>query len=127
MKKEDDPNTKGCILLVEDDLIQQKIVASILRSDGYEVEIAGDGIIALMKLAKNKFNLILSDINMPNFDGIQLIEYLNQNNINIPLIFLTSLQDSETLEQTRKLGAKEFLNKPVNRATLLEKISSIIV
>lgn len=127
VKREDDPNTKGCILLVEDDLIQQKIVASILRSDGYEVEIAGDGIIALMKLAKNKFNLILSDINMPNFDGIQLIEYLNQNNINIPLIFLTSLQDSETLEQTRKLGAKEFLNKPVNRATLLDKISSIIV
>jgi predicted GH43/DUF377 family glycosyl hydrolase len=120
------PSVKGRILLVEDDLIQQKIVASILRADGYEVEIAGDGIVALMKLSKSEFNLVVSDINMPNFDGIQLIEYLNQNNIHIPLIFLTSLHDTETLEQTRQLGAKDFLNKPVNRALLLEKISSVI-
>ncbi|MDO9511742.1 MAG: response regulator [Bacteroidales bacterium] len=117
--------TRKKILLVEDDQIQQKIVASILRSDNYDVEIAADGIIALMQLTKSPFDLILSDINMPNFDGIQMLEYLNQNNIRIPVVFLTSIQEAEIQQTTLQLGAKAILYKPVNRALLINKIREL--
>lgn len=116
----------GRILLVEDDLIQQKIVASLLRSNGYEVEIAGDGVVALIKLGSGSFDMILSDINMPNFDGLQLLEYLRQNKIDIPVLFLTSVKLEEIEKTVRQYGAKDVLNKPVNRELLLKRIKEIL-
>ena len=113
-------------MLVEDDLIQQKISASLLRSNGYEVEIAGDGVVALIQLAKGHFDMVLSDINMPNFDGIQLLEYLNQNNIRIPVMFLTSMRYEEIENQVKHLGAQNVLNKPVDRVLLLSRIKEMI-
>ncbi len=117
----------GRILLVEDDLIQQKIVASLLRSNGYEVEIAGDGVVALIKLGSGPFDMILSDINMPNFDGLQLLEYLRQNKIEIPVVFLTSVKLEEIENTVKQYGAKDVLNKPVNRELLLKRIKEIII
>jgi predicted GH43/DUF377 family glycosyl hydrolase len=113
------------ILLVEDDIIQQKIAASLLRTNGYEVEIAGDGVVALIQLSKSNFDLVLSDVNMPNFDGIQLLEYLKQNNIDIPVMFLTSMNYEEIENKIKAYGIKEILNKPINRTLLLEKIGSL--
>lgn len=114
------------ILLVEDDIIQQKIIASILRSDGFDVDIAGDGVIALMQISKSRFDLIVSDINMPNFDGIQMLEYINQNSIKIPIVFLTSIQEEEIHSKTIELGAQAIMQKPVNRELLLTKIREIV-
>jgi predicted GH43/DUF377 family glycosyl hydrolase/CheY-like chemotaxis protein len=125
LPKEEEVKT-GRILLVEDDLIQQKIVASLLRSNGYEVEIAGDGIVALIKLGSGPFDMILSDINMPNFDGLQLLEYLRQNKIEIPVVFLTSVKLEEIETTVKQYGAKDVLNKPVNRELLLKRIREII-
>jgi CheY-like chemotaxis protein len=126
ISKEEEEKT-GRILLVEDDLIQQKIVASILRSNGYEVEIAADGIVALIKLSSGPFDMILSDINMPNFDGLQLLEYLRQNKIEIPVLFLTSVKLEEIEKTVKQYGARDVLNKPVNRELLLKRIREIIV
>ncbi len=126
LPKEEEVKT-GRILLVEDDLIQQKIVASLLRSNGYDVEIAGDGIVALIKLGSGPFDMILSDINMPNFDGLQLLEYLRQNKIEIPVVFLTSVKLEEIEKTVKQYGAKDVLNKPVNRELLLKRIREIIV
>ncbi len=113
------------ILLVEDDIIQQKITASLLRTNGYEVEIAGDGVVALIQLSKSHFDLVLSDVNMPNFDGIQLLEYLKQNNIQIPVMFLTSMKYEEIENKIKAYGIQEILGKPVNRTILLEKIGRL--
>lgn len=118
--------TKGRILLVEDEVINQKIVANILKSDNYEVEVAPDGIVALMQIAKEKFDLILSDINMPNFDGYQLLDYINQNNINIPVVFMSGFTSEEDEIKGLKLGAVEYIKKPIDKDLLLLRLHNIL-
>lgn len=119
-------DTRARILVVEDEVVYQKIIASILRSGGYEVEIAPDGIIALIQVSKGKFDLILSDIAMPNFDGYQLLDYISDNNINIPVVLLSGFTSKEEEAKGLKMGAIEYIKKPVDREVLLLRIENIL-
>ena len=114
------------ILVVDDEVINQKIIGSILKSAGYDVDIASDGVIALMQIAKEKYDLVLSDIAMPNLDGYQMLEYMKQHNINIPLIFLSGHTSSEHEERGLKMGAAEYIKKPVDPKLLLIRIAKIL-
>lgn len=114
------------ILLVEDDTINQKIVTEILRTKNIKVTFATDGVNALMEIAKGKFDVVLSDINMPNFDGFQLLEYMKEKNIDIPVIFLTGLKDESLELKSLKMGAVDYIRKPVDRDLLLLKLEKII-
>ena len=125
-KAEDIESDKGRILVVEDEVMNQKIIASILRSGGYEVEVAPDGIVALMQIAKGKFDLILSDIAMPNFDGYQLLDYIKENNIKIPVVFLSGFTSEEEEAKGLKMGAIEYIKKPVDREVLLLRLENIL-
>lgn len=118
--------SKARILLVEDEVINQKIVSKILKTEGYEVEVAPDGIIALMQIAKEKFDLILSDIAMPNFDGYQLLEYMKQNNIEIPVVFISGYTSEEDEIKGLKLGAVEYIKKPIDKELLLLRLQKIL-
>ena len=114
------------VLLVEDDRINQKVVKEILRARNYKVVIATDGVNALMEIAKGHFDVVLSDINMPNFDGFQLLEYMNEKNIDIPVIFLTGLKDESLETKSLRLGAVDYIRKPLDRELLLLKLGKII-
>jgi len=117
---------KPRILVVEDETINQKIIAAILKSAGYEVVIAPDGIAALMQISKQHFDLILSDIAMPHFDGYQLLDYLNQNNIKIPVVLISG-HTSETAEiKGLKMGAVEYIKKPIDKDLLTLRIANIL-
>ena len=118
--------SKARILVVEDEVINQKMISGILKSDGYEVEIAPDGIIALMKIATGSFDVILSDIAMPNFDGYQMLEYLNENNIKIPLIFLSGHSSIDDEVKGLSLGAADYIKKPVDRNILLMRLDKLL-
>ena len=122
--KLDKTNTR--ILVVDDEVINQKIIGSILKSAGYDVDIASDGVIALMQIAKEKYDLVLSDIAMPNLDGYQMLEYMKGHNINIPLIFLSGHTSSEHEEKGLKMGAAEYIKKPVDPKLLLLRIAKIL-
>jgi len=119
-------SSKARILVVEDEAINQKIIGNILKSDGYDVEIAPDGIIALMQITREPFDLILSDIAMPNLDGYQMLEYMKNNNINIPVIFLSGHTGPEYEAKGLRLGATEYIRKPVDRTLLLLRIEKIL-
>jgi predicted GH43/DUF377 family glycosyl hydrolase len=116
----------GNILLVEDDLINQKIVTNLLRNLNYRVSVADNGVSALMEIAKTKFDIVLSDINMPKFDGFQLLEYMNENEIQIPLIFMTSIEDESFEFKGLELGAVEYIKKPVNADVLSIKLKRLL-
>ncbi|OFY49426.1 MAG: glycosidase [Bacteroidetes bacterium GWF2_41_31] len=118
--------TKACILIVEDELINQKIISAILKTAGYEVEVAPDGIVALMQIAKKKFDLILSDISMPHFDGYQLLEYINENKIDIPVVFLSGHTSMEDEIKGLKMGAIEYIRKPIDKDLLLLRLNKIL-
>lgn len=114
------------ILVVEDDMINQKIIKELLIKKNYNVTVASDGIGALMEIVKSKFDVIVSDINMPNFDGFQLLIYMNENNINIPVIFVTSLTEEKFELRGLELGAVEYIKKPVNPELLGLKLERIL-
>ncbi len=79
-----------------------------------------------MQIAKGKFDLILSDIAMPNFDGYQLLEYINENNIKIPVVFLSGFTSKEDEAKGLKMGAIEYIKKPVDRDVLLLRLGNIL-
>ena len=125
-KEKGEATAKGKILVVEDEALNQKIISGMLKSANYKVEIAPDGIVALMQIAKEKFDLILSDISMPNFDGYQLLEYLKQNNIDIPVAFMTSFTSKEEEIKGLQMGAVEYIKKPIDNELLLLKLEKIL-
>jgi CheY-like chemotaxis protein len=122
---EDPIRTSGpmaTILVVEDEIVTQRLTRKILEERGYDVIVAEDGVDALMVLGKINFDLILCDINMPNLDGFKLVEFLNTKNIFIPIIFITVREDVEDEIRGLALGAKDYIRKPVNRDLLLLRI-----
>jgi CheY-like chemotaxis protein len=110
------------ILVVEDEIVTQRLMRKILEERGYEVVVAADGVEALMTLSNMKFDLIVCDINMPNMDGFKLLEFLNQKDILIPVIFVTVREDVEDEIKGLALGAKDYIRKPINRDLLLLRI-----
>jgi len=118
LKKEEPP----LILIVDDDDLTQKLISRLLENRGYRVTIAGDGIEALLCLGKEEFGLILSDINMPNLDGFKLLEMLGQKGIKAPVIFMTSRLDPKDEAMGFKLGAMDYIKKPIQKEILLLRV-----
>jgi two-component system, chemotaxis family, chemotaxis protein CheY len=108
------------ILVVDDSATVRKFVSVSLSMQGFTVVSACDGMDALEKLPSGKFNLVITDLNMPNMDGFGLIRALreNQEYREIPIIILTSLADEANKELGSKLGVQSYLIKPFS----LEKI-----
>ena len=124
------PETKtgdqASILLVEDDEDTRKLIARLLENRGYTVSISQDGIDALLYLGKKHFDLILSDINMPNLDGFKLLEMMNQKGIKAPVIFLTSRTTPEDEQRGFELGAMDYIKKPIQKEILLLRVKSAL-
>ncbi len=103
------PETKtepqASILLVDDDEDTRKLIARLLENRGYTVTISQDGIDALLYLGKKHFDLILSDVNMPNLDGFKLLEMMNQKGIKAPVIFLTARTGAEDERRGVRIGS----------------------
>jgi CheY-like chemotaxis protein len=113
------------ILVVEDEPVTQRLIKKILEDRGYGVVIACDGIDALMELGKRDFDLILSDLSMPNLDGFKLLDFINMKSIKAPIIFLTGSDDVEDEIKVLALGAKDYIRKPINRDLLLLRVSKV--
>jgi len=117
---------KGRVLVAEDEVINQKMIAGILKAEGYDVEIAPDGIVAIMQIGRGNFDVILSDIAMPNFDGYQMLEFIRKNNIDIPVIFLTGHTNPADEAKGLALGAADYIHKPIERNILLLRLERLL-
>jgi predicted GH43/DUF377 family glycosyl hydrolase len=117
---------KGKILVVEDEPINQRMVEGILKSAGYEVRVAPDGIVAMTEIIKEDFDLVLTDIAMPNLDGYQLLEYIKNNNIDIPVAFMTGYTSEQEEVKGLKMGAVDYIRKPIDRQLLLLKLEKLL-
>lgn len=126
MGRRKEGKAKARVLVVEDEVINQKVIAGILKADGYEVEIAPDGIVALMQISKGRFDVILSDIAMPNFDGYQMLEFLKSNKIGIPVVFLSGHTSPEDEAKGLSLGAADYIRKPIDRNLLLLRLQRLL-
>jgi len=118
--------SQTAILLVEDDKDNQALVRRYLEGQGYAVTIADDGIDALMQLGRTKFDLILSDVNMPNLDGFKLVEAAKQKKVDTPIVMLTAETDEASELKGFELGVTAYLRKPIKKELFLLRIKKIL-
>lgn len=114
------------ILLVEDDTYFIEVLELMLMRDGHQVSMAADGVAALLWLAEHQADLIITDLMMPNMDGMTLIHELKNQNIGTPVIVMSGGQRSNPEElcqdAARKLGFKASLTKPFTRVILRQAV-----
>lgn len=108
------------ILVAEDDADTRALIARVLENQGYAVTTAADGVEALARLAEGTFDLILSDVNMPNLDGLKLMELKAQKSIATPVIFFTAEEEGEA--RALALGAEDYIKKPVAKDVMVARV-----
>ncbi len=100
------------ILLLEDDIILQEIIEEFLIEKGYEVNSFINGEEALDNIEKKRYDMLLLDINVPEIDGFEIVEYLRNIKNTTPAIFITSLTNIKYLQKAFDIGANDYLKKP---------------
>ena len=116
------------ILVVDDSASVRQVVGMALRGAGYTVVEASDGKEALNKLDGQKFNLVISDVNMPNMDGISFLKEMKQkpNYKFTPVIMLTTEGADEKKREGQAAGAKAWIVKPFRPEQMLQAVSMLI-
>jgi CheY-like chemotaxis protein len=115
------PQSLGKVLVVEDNLINQRVAVIILSKLGYAAEVAGDGSEALEKLQKQHYDLILMDCQMPVMDGFEAthaIRALSSEVSKIPIIAVTANALAGQREKCLATGMNEYISKPINSELL---------
>ena len=117
---------KPHILLAEDDTNLGMVLKNYLELNDYEVELCRDGILALAAFRRQKFDICLLDIMMPNMDGFKLAEEIRDVDPDVPLFFLSAKTMKEDIISGYKLGADDYITKPFDSEVLLHKIKAIL-
>jgi len=106
--------TRRRILIVDDELSVRQSLQEWFLEDGFDVETAEDGNIALQRLNRGPFDIILVDLKMPGMDGITLQRRIREVDQNATIIILTAYASVDTAVQALKLGAFDYVTKPVD-------------
>ena len=120
--------TKVKILVVDDFSTMRRIVRNLLKELGYtNVEEAEDGAVALQKLQGGGFDFVVSDWNMPNMDGLTLLQRVRADAAlkHLPVLMITAEAKKENIIAAAQAGASGYIVKPFTAATLNEKLSKI--
>ena len=112
------------ILVVDDEAPLRRVVASVLREEGYSVAEAGNGKEALDLLADTDANLVLLDMRMPVMDGWEFTESAKEQFPDVPILVMTAARDAE--KWAREVGAVGFLSKPFDLDHMLEEVAEHI-
>ena len=116
-------------LVVDDFSTMRRIVRNLLKESGYsEADEAEDGVAALQKLRNSKFDFVVSDINMPNMNGFQLLMEIKKDDKlkHIPVLMVTAEARKEDIVMAAQQGAAGYIVKPFTKATLEDKVSLIL-
>jgi DNA-binding NtrC family response regulator len=122
----------GNVLVIDDERSQREIMALILRSEKYEVDLASTAKEAVGKFQTGEFDLVLTDLKLPDTDGLGIVQRLFESNPMACVIIMTAYGSIDSAVQAMKLGALDYITKPLDREQLLiavkrafEKISLI--
>ena len=116
-------------LVVDDFSTMRRIVCNLLKESGFsEMEEAEDGTAALVKLRASKFDFVVSDINMPNVNGLELLGAMKKDEKlkHIPVLMVTAEARKEDILLAAQLGAAGYVVKPFTKAILEDKIIFIL-
>ena len=114
------------ILLLEDDHLLRKHIKKYFELKGYKVDAFADGEELLDKANLYDYDFFILDINVPNFNGYEILEYIKSKHINTPTIFISAYSDIENIKKAFKLGASDYLKKPFELAELELRMENIL-
>ena len=116
------------ILIVEDEASIRRVLVKILSEEdkSHEIYEAEDGLIALNKIKKENFDLVLCDVKMPKMDGIEVLEFTKKIKPEIPIIMISGHGDLETAVDSMKKGAYDYISKPPDLNRLLNTVRNAI-
>ena len=116
-------------LIVDDFSTMRRIIRGLLKEIGYtDADEAEDGVAALQKLRNSRFDMVVSDINMPNMNGFQLLAQIKQDDKlkHLPVLMVTAEARKEDIVAAAQGGAAGYIVKPFTKATLEDKIGHIL-
>jgi len=116
-------------LIVDDFSTMRRIVRNLLKEIGYaNADEAEDGVVALSKLRASKFDFVVSDLNMPNMDGFELLNSIRGDEAlkKLPVLLVTAEAKKEDIVTAAQAGASGYIVKPFTKATLEEKLAKIM-
>ena len=113
------------ILIIEDELDIQELLAAYLRDAGYEIVIAGDGVEALAQFQQGAFDMILLDLMLPKIDGFGVCE-LTRRESSVPILMLTALDGEQEQLRGFQMEIDDYVTKPFSMPILLQKIRAIL-
>lgn len=114
------------ILIVEDDITFSLMLTTWLGKKGFVVRSSSSVSDAKRRLEEEAFDLVISDLRLPDSDGIDLLKWLKNTHPSLPLIMMTSYAEIQTAVQAMKLGAADYIAKPLNPDELLGKIKELV-
>jgi two-component system, NtrC family, response regulator HydG len=106
--------TKARVLVVDDEQSARSGLEKLLRQDGYEVDVASDGVAALAVAAERPPDVVVTDLKMPRMDGVELLKKLREQDIDLPVIMVTAFGDVSSAVVAMRHGAEDYLTKPVD-------------
>ncbi len=116
-------------LIVDDFSTMRRIVRNLLKEIGYaNADEAEDGVAALAKLKGGNFDFVVSDINMPNMNGFELLNQIRADGAlkNLPVLMVTAEARKEDIVTAAQSGANGYIVKPFTKGTLEEKVAKIV-
>ena len=116
-------------LIVDDFSTMRRIVRNLLKEIGYaNVDEAEDGVVALGKLRNGEYDFVVSDLNMPNMDGFELLNAIRADRVLrlLPVLLVTAEAKKEDIVAAAQAGASGYIVKPFTKATLEDKLNKIV-
>ncbi len=111
------------ILLVEDNLINQKVAQSVFKNIGYEIDLASDGAEAVEKSGSHKYDIIFMDLYLPKLDGYEATEQIRKNGYTAPVVAMSATGDDHQKARTVQSGMDDFLTKPAR----VEHVKQVLI
>jgi two-component system response regulator HydG len=114
------------VLVVDDEISARTGLAKLLASENFVVDLAEDGAYALAAVAENRPDVVITDLKMPNVDGIELTKRLHEEHADLPVIVTTAFGDLQNAVNAMRAGAEDYLTKPVDFDALVVTIQRAI-
>ncbi|RPI36295.1 MAG: sigma-54-dependent Fis family transcriptional regulator [Nitrospiraceae bacterium] len=118
--------SKGKILVVDDEDIVRTSCSRTLVPEGYEVRLAKNGVEGLQMAAGERFDLVLTDLKMPDMDGIEVLRIIKEKWPETVVIIVTGYQTVDTAVKAIKLGANNYIEKPFTPDALLSAVTEAL-
>ncbi len=118
----------SCLVVEDSPMMRQLIIFALARIKNIKVTEADDGVTGLKELANARFDLIITDINMPIMDGLKLVQRIRTDKVHkdVPVVIITTEGSSEDKERAMALGASAYITKPIQAPQVIAQVKELL-